>query len=228
MLTEHSITMVGTLRKNKREIPASFRHVGQVSSSKFAFDGNLTLVSHTPKQNKIVLLLSTLHHTATINSNNKKPEIIDIYNITKGGTDTFDQMCHEYSTHRKTLRWPMRIWMAMLDQGGINALILYNFNADLVSMNRRQFIRSLVNSLLEPHLKARLKVPSLRRELKNNILTLLNEKFIPAKKSPKKPARCGLCPRSADRKTRIYCTKCKRSTCENYRIIYCSDCGAFE
>ncbi|XP_071629308.1 piggyBac transposable element-derived protein 4-like [Temnothorax longispinosus] len=226
MLTEHSITMVGTLRKNKREIPGHFRSAGPVPSSKFAFDGRMTLVAHTPKRNKIVILLSTFHDCATINQETQKMEIIHFYNTTKGGTDSFDQMCHEYSTARKTLRWPMRIWLAMLDQGGINALILYNSNANLEAFNRRKFLKNLIKALVEPHLRARLQLPNFRRELRFNIHTILGQGERPMKQvGQKKRARCGLCPRAQDRKAQMYCEMCHRAACEDHRVIFCCDCA---
>ena len=35
-----------------------------------------------------------MHSTKTINKETRKPEIIDFYNSTKGGVDTFDQLAH--------------------------------------------------------------------------------------------------------------------------------------
>lgn len=198
MLREHSITMVGTLRKNKREIPIDFRHAHSVLSSRFAFDGDMTLVSHTPKKNKVVILLSTFHDNDAINPETKKPEMIHFYNTTKGGTDSFDQMCHAYTTARRTLRWPMRIWMAMLDQGGINAMILHNFNRNVTPLKRRDFLKNLSQSLIEPHIRSRLSLFNLRREIRFNIQLILGEKEQPLPQAPqadKKQGRCGLCPR---------------------------------
>ena len=51
----------------------------------------------------------TMHSTKTINEERKKkPEIIDFYNSTKGGVDTFDQKAHFYTISRKPQRWPLR------------------------------------------------------------------------------------------------------------------------
>lgn len=60
MLDEHKLTIVGTLRKNKAEIPHSFlpNRKKEVLSSQFAFDGEKTLVSFTPKKGKSVILVS--------------------------------------------------------------------------------------------------------------------------------------------------------------------------
>ena len=93
------------------------------------FDGTKTLVKYTPKKNKFVLVMSSFHPTAVVDKETKKPDIVLFYNDTKGGTDCFDHMCHEYTTARKTLRWPLRFWFGMLDQEEINSMILHNFNS---------------------------------------------------------------------------------------------------
>lgn len=50
MLTEFNLTMLGTLRKNKREIPPQFLARKEEGTSQFAFDENKTLVSFAPKK----------------------------------------------------------------------------------------------------------------------------------------------------------------------------------
>lgn len=96
LLKDHKLTIVGTIRKNKPEIPEQLKTKNrEVYSSLFAFgkDQN-TLVSYCPKKKKIVLLLSTMHHDSAVNSDSaqKKPEIIEFYNITKGGIDVVDRL----------------------------------------------------------------------------------------------------------------------------------------
>ena len=75
----------------------------------------MTLVSHVPKKNKAVILLSTMHHSSKIDEETKKSEINLYYNSTKGGVDTFDQMCHAFSTKRKTRRWPVAQFYNLID-----------------------------------------------------------------------------------------------------------------
>lgn len=77
---------------------------------KSAFSQNKTVISYTPKRNKIVLVLSTMHDSVEIDEATTKPNMILDYNRTKGGTDTFDQLCHEYTTARGTRRWPKRFF----------------------------------------------------------------------------------------------------------------------
>ena len=105
-LLQDKITVVRTLKKNKREIPAEFLPNKQksISSSMFNFQKHATLVSFTPKKNKSVVLLSTMHHDAAVDAETKKSEIIHFYNSTKGGVDIVDQLCGNYSVSRRTRR----------------------------------------------------------------------------------------------------------------------------
>ena len=93
-LLQDKITLVGTLKKNKREIPAEFLPNKQkpISSSMFGFQKHATLVFFTPKKNKSVVLLSTMHRDAKVDAETKQPEIIQFYNSTKGGMDTVDRL----------------------------------------------------------------------------------------------------------------------------------------
>ncbi|KAG6465263.1 hypothetical protein O3G_MSEX015034 [Manduca sexta] len=157
LLKEYRLTCIGTLRKNKREIPPPFLPNKSKSalSSQFAFDREKTLVSFTPKVNKVILL-STMHNKEEINPVTQKPVIIDDYNATKGGVDTFDKMIHNYTTARSTRRWPLRFFFGMLDQAGVNSMILYvetkhpNIPANKF---KSRFLKKLALQLPEPHMK---------------------------------------------------------------------------
>lgn len=141
MLNQYNLTMLGTVRKNKREIPPSFLVGKDPGVSRFAFDENKTLVSFTPKKNKVVLLMSTNHYSDAIDAQTGKPEIILDYNDTKGGTDTFDKLCHTYTTSRSTRRWPMRVFCGMLDHSGINAMVLFTLTNQDKKMKKKAFFK---------------------------------------------------------------------------------------
>jgi len=112
-LQMQKLTVIGTLRKNKPEIPVEFQSnkSREVGSSLFAFHDYLTLVSFVPKQNKAVLLLSSKHHDNLVDKKSGKPNIILDYNKTKGAIDTVNQMCHKYTVKRGTRRWPLCIFL---------------------------------------------------------------------------------------------------------------------
>ncbi|XP_045448744.1 piggyBac transposable element-derived protein 4-like [Melitaea cinxia] len=109
-LLEKRITVVGTLKGNKPEIPPNFKtsRDREINSSLFGFQKNCTLVSYVPKRNKTVLLLSTMHHDAAIDlttGDAKKPEIITFYNQTKCGVDIVDRMCRQYDVSRNSRQY---------------------------------------------------------------------------------------------------------------------------
>ncbi|XP_035225524.1 uncharacterized protein LOC118198042, partial [Stegodyphus dumicola] len=112
-LLKKKITIVGTMRKNKREMPPEFLAKKiEVYSSIFGFQKEATLVSYVPKKkkNKSVILLSTMHSGDQIDEStgeSKTPEIITFYNMTKGAVDVVDEMAAAYSTARVARRWPM-------------------------------------------------------------------------------------------------------------------------
>ncbi|CAH2101186.1 unnamed protein product [Euphydryas editha] len=92
LLEPYKLTVVGTVRSNKRETPEELKNSRSrpVGTSMFCFDGPLTLASYKPKPSKMVYMLSSCGEDAAINLTTGKPEIIMFYNQTKGGVDTFD------------------------------------------------------------------------------------------------------------------------------------------
>nr|CAH7763283.1 unnamed protein product [Callosobruchus chinensis] len=103
-LIEVGLTVVGTLRKNKPEIPPEFLKQKISTPNRFAFTQDVVLVSHTPRENKVVMLLSTMHTNDEVDQSSGKSEVNLFYNATKGGVDVFDQLCHSKSTARRTKR----------------------------------------------------------------------------------------------------------------------------
>ena len=107
-LLSKKLSIVGTMRKNKPEIPLEFlaSNTRLVHSSVFGHQQQMTLVSYVPKRNRSVILLSSMHKDAEVaQTPEAKPEIIMHYNRTKGGVDTMDQMARTYSTKRMTRRF---------------------------------------------------------------------------------------------------------------------------
>lgn len=173
-LKKKGITYVGTVKKNKRMIPSEFlpNRTRQVNSSNFGFTSDKTLVSYVPKRAKSVVLISSMHHDATVNEENKKPEIVMFYNSTKAGVDALDEKCRIYSTSRRTRRWSMAIFHCILDISGVNSRVIYQFSKGK-EISRYNFLKQLGASLYTPHIKRRIyntKIPRQLRCLAANIL----------------------------------------------------------
>lgn len=72
-LLKNKTTIVGTIRRNKREIPGEIKQ-RSICSSKFVFTDNSLLVSNIPKKSKNVLVYSTMHNSAKIDESPRKNE----------------------------------------------------------------------------------------------------------------------------------------------------------
>ena len=86
-LLEQNITLLGTIRPHRREIPEQLKSKRrEVGSNTFAHDheNKIVLVSHIPKRNKNVILLSSSHcGNSVIPEEKNKPAMILDYNSGK-------------------------------------------------------------------------------------------------------------------------------------------------
>ena len=71
-------TCVGTLQKNKSDIPAEFQanKTRPIGLTFFGFDKDTTMASFFPKKLKSVLLVSTMHHDDKMDDQTGKRDII--------------------------------------------------------------------------------------------------------------------------------------------------------
>jgi hypothetical protein len=95
------------------------------------------------KPTKEVILYSTAHHKDE-GSRSGKPRIISDYNNTKFGVDIFDEMTKRYAYLPSVRRWPLRLFMHLVDAAALNAYVLFNGN-----VARREFIDELSDQLME-------------------------------------------------------------------------------
>lgn len=152
LLSDYNFTFLGTMRKNKRELPLEFSNPSgrPIGSSMFGFNKDMTIVSYIPKRNKNVLLISSLHHDDMIDAMTEKPEMIVDYNRSKGGVD---KMCAAYDCARNTRRWP--IFYSLLNIAGVNTMILYHLQNPDKKLPRRKFLHKLSSQLAESHIRTR-------------------------------------------------------------------------
>jgi hypothetical protein len=243
-LWQEGMTLTGTLRQNKVEIPASCLTKNRdLYSSEFLFAGPLTLCSYACKPKKMVVLLSTEHHTSTIDSNDKKtPKIIEAYNDYKGGVDALDWRIEKYTCRRKTARWTLNVFFYLLDVAAANAVVLSklvfvlkNEPRNLSPRYRKDALEKLARSLLQPCIDDRISKwqvsrQGIPRELQHLAMSLgflsstpggaHGQLQVPRNSS----GRCHLCPRSLDRKTRMNCVFCVRFCCKEHCSQLCEDC----
>lgn len=107
----------------------------------------------------------------------RRPEVIEFYNKTKGGVDTFDQMCAHYGCGRKNKRWPLCVFYGMINADVINSLIIHNENAmkrGENQMQRRPYMQALALALIRPWAEQRLPSSNLSRQLRVLICSMLD------------------------------------------------------
>lgn len=226
----HNLTAVGTIRKNKPDLPAQFLQAKgrEIHSSIFGFQEGYTIVSYVPKKGKVVLLISSLHHDDSVDNNSEKklPEIISFYNFNKCGVDVVDELSASYNVSRNSRRWPLTIFFSLLNTAGINSAIIHRENNNGQKIPRRIFLKTLGMELINDHQRQRLSNPRLALDLRGSIRKILGENPEPPKKKirPNQQERCSECPRSRDRKTRYVCKACSVFLCLEHAVIYCKNC----
>ncbi|KAK3871445.1 hypothetical protein Pcinc_023430 [Petrolisthes cinctipes] len=233
-----SYTTVGTIKAIKKEIPRCMTQKTDRKSgtSAFLYTRDETLLSYMPEKTtkkKIVLLLSTMHNKGHIDESGK-PEILSFYNSTKGGVDTFDQMCTRYSTSRKTKRWPLCLFYGMLNIATLNSYIIFNENMTIMkkkNMVRRIYMQELAVVLIRPWTVQRMRNPAFPRSLKALISSVF--KLPPtgdgggcpvAAETTTGATRCEICKGRADRKTRYRCYCYRRAVCPKHYYPICGTC----
>ena len=237
-LMQRRLSLVGTLRSNRKEIPPSMQpdRSRPACSSVFGFSSDgVTMVSYVPKPRKAVILLSSQHRDAALMDNDKKkPHIIDYYNQTKAGVDILDKLVRTYSCKRSTRRWTVALFFNIVDIAAVNALILWitkhpDWNQDK-SHVRRLFLRDLGVQLVNRHVQQRMmSTIGKRRRLQDSARhsgfvvssTATDECSADGDRqnqTAKRKGRCVRCPRKADRKVARCCSVCNVTVCEEHSI----------
>lgn len=239
LLDEHRLTYVGTLRKNKREIPPIFLNtkIRPLHSSLFAWgvDSNKCIItSYVPKKYKNVLLLSTFHDDDEIDGQSgelKKPSVITFYNLTKGGVDVVDRMKTEYCVTRVSNRWPLTVFCGLLNIGGINSQIIFYTNTN-EKLPRRTYLTDLARALTKPHLLRRSSIQNLSIPLRQKITNCLGSQTSAAAPVPEQQERarnpkCFFCPKRKNRYTQNNCDTCAKPICKEHTgktTLQCTEC----
>lgn len=228
LLKDFKLTVVGTIRKNKKELPLEFScPTHPPGASVFGYTKQCTLVSYVPKKKKNVVLVSSLHHDDNIDDASGKPEIITDYNNTKGGVDVVDRLCANYNVARNTKRWPIVIFYSLVNVAGINSQVVYSSNNPSATVSRRSFLRNLAFELTQPHLKERATIEKLPISLKSRLREICNITEAPASSNPivnNQTGRCAICSTKKNRKTRYYCRKCSKFMCLEHIVVVCDEC----
>jgi hypothetical protein len=149
-------TYIGTVRRNKAELPSIAKKKNQALHSSLFFenDGGVVLTVYQGTKDKNVLLMSSHHDRVYIDTQRenrpekKKPNIIIDYNKTKFGVDALDQMTKQYNVKMPTRRWPVQVFYNILNLAAINAYVLYK-RINAVNISRRKFLIKIIEEIQE-------------------------------------------------------------------------------
>lgn len=231
ILLQKSLTYIGTLKKNKPEIPECFlpNKERESKSSIFGFQDKCTLVSYVPQKNKAVCAISTMHYNKAIDGDTgdeKKPCIITSYNQTKHGVDILDKMCRHYDVCRNSHRWPLTIFFHVMNVGAVNAINIYRANKNDENISRRTFLKELAYQLMEPAIRRRVAMDTLPKEIRRRgklLLHIPEEPPVPRVQAGT-VGKCFLCGRNRNKSTRKTCDKCQKWVCPDHQKCVCDDC----
>lgn len=248
VLNSWNMSLVGTVRKNKRFLPPNMQpHKDRlIYSTNFAFNKEATVCSYVPKKKKVVIMLSSMHMSPVVeNTLTAKPEIISYYNKTKGGVDNMDKLLGEYTTKRKTNRWPLALFYNVIDIAALAAYIIYMDHNPMFSSTdrRRKFLKELSFQLCQANIEQRAcnSIVISKFHVQSAIQDVLGRKLQPSasagptnlqkRDSTGRIAVVGSCficreLKKKQRKTRKACTTCCRPVCDEHSVARptCNSC----
>jgi hypothetical protein len=235
-LLSKNLTILGTIRKNKGELPHPILVTKRPEhESIFAFTADTTLVSYSPKKNRSVILMSTMHNKAEVDTDGQgcKPYMILDYNATKGAVDAFDQCISYYTCCHQTRRWPMRIFFFLIDAACYNAYVLWKLTSEKPNkrVNRcRIFLTTAGEKLVRPFIEMRAIVPTISHQpsVARAMLSVGVQPVLlkPELNKSRKRGRCHACPRKKDVKVENRCAECEQFVCQQHaeKKLVCKRC----
>lgn len=146
----------GTIRKNKREIPAEAKHTN-VGESKYFKTKDILMCAHRDKkkQKQPVILISTNSSTDNITITKKKglhesvkekPKMIHNYNKYMGGADESDKMLYVYLDERRTLKYWKKVVFNIFGRMVLNSYILYSHDKTK-PLSRLEFTSKIIENI---------------------------------------------------------------------------------
>ncbi|XP_014467763.1 PREDICTED: uncharacterized protein LOC106740840 isoform X2 [Dinoponera quadriceps] len=236
---DDGVTFLGAVGTARPEVPLCFlpRKSRPAGSSLFGFRDDVTLVSHVSheKNKKTLIMLSSRHHSVELDPRTNRPVIVEEYSAAKDAMDAVERTRATHSVSRRTTRWPLAVFFALLDVAGMNAQVLYNVSRrESPQKYRRVFLKNLALALLKPQLQERAKIKTLPVNIRAVILHQVggcegnpqqDEQGSSRKRSHevmsedgavRKKGRCFMCGRAKNTSTTLKCHTCSRFTCKRH------------
>ena len=190
--SKFKMTIIGTLRKNKKGIPKEmFNAAGKEPfSSEIWYEvkesnparihlTEYTVVNKSKGKRSIVILSTMIPYRGVTKDRRKKPAIFKLYDFTKGGVDIVDQRMANWSTQIKCTKWTLCIFQFFLDCSRVNGCTLFSTARDENPRlaDTKSYLWNLAHRLVLPWLYTRKLAPGIQKSVQRNIaLTIENAK----------------------------------------------------
>ena len=131
-LYENNTAACGTARKNRLQLPATFKNPN-IPKGEHRYRRHENTLAIRFYDKKEIYFLSTIHKANVIDTRKhgrqgnvvRKLKLIDDYNRYMGGIDRNDEMIGTYSCIRKSMKWTKKVAFHFIEEGILNAHILF-------------------------------------------------------------------------------------------------------
>uniref|UniRef100_A0A182RWX3 PiggyBac transposable element-derived protein domain-containing protein n=1 Tax=Anopheles funestus TaxID=62324 RepID=A0A182RWX3_ANOFN len=157
-----------------------------------------------------------MHYDTETQGPKKKPTMIVDYNKFKGGVDNMDKCLGEYTTKRKTNRWPLAFFYNIIDLSAFAAYLIYKENNPdnpKLSSVRRMFLQHLSEQLTSNEIQIRSQNPQIIRHFapRSGIESMFGQPLVPYSSNPSSSLD-ELCDSTGRLKHKGTCFLCKKTT----------------
>lgn len=207
LLNTRKTYVCGTLRNNRKGNPKDVVN-RKLKKGECIWQQNGPVIVCKWKDKRDVLSISNMHAVEMVEVSNRngkismKPNIIRDYNNGMSGIDRSDQMLSYYSSLRKTIRWPKKISLHIIEIYIHNAhRIFQKITSSKIKLIkfREEFVVALIGEEIQPVSK-KIRLPELH----------YLESLPPTEKKQRPTKPCRICTQAKKRReTRYFCPACK-------------------
>ena len=246
-LLSKEITLVGTLRSDRKGIPKELKETKERETPSIVYvyctEEKSLMISYfvkTKSGSKNVLVLSTMHKEVLVTKDDrKKPHVICFYDRTKGGVDVMDMMAGTYSCRYKSRRWTANAFAYILDTVRTNSTTLFREIKPEEKISSFDFLWTLGEQLITPHVQRRyINSHGLQVNIINAMKLFLGQDVEQpaALEAPSDRKRCFYCieqlkgkPHYKEQKNKLgkskhCCPSCQRTVCTKHASFVCNEC----
>ena len=201
-LAKKHIGCVGTLNKQRRNIPEEIKSPGEMQARETIWRRNGNLMALIFKDKRYIRLLTNIYGKGKEIGN--RPLALRDYNLWARGVDLSNQFVSSYHNMHKSLKWYKVLALSFLETSIANAYILYKSRNPFTAKKHLNFREDIVTDLLQSYINE-------RRALSQPIQRITPNLHRIGKREQK---HCIICSTKENRKTSVfYCIDCDENVC---------------